>query len=195
MDSGMHRGDCRSYILLLSGGRTFRYLHYQCFSFPAAQKFYFYPGARFDLGDHVDRVLRTGQRLIVDPGHNISGYDPCLIGGAAIENGYDQDTAFIQACRINDILRHNLRFDADPATDDVAEFNDLPHYSQGQIGRNGQADPLRTTAAGYNCCVDPDQFPPRGNQGSTRIARIDVCISLDKIFERRNAYPVTPFWH
>ena len=136
-------------------------------------------------------MLRTVQGHAVDAGHNIAGHDSGPVGGAASENGHDQYPAPFQVQHVNDILRHYLRFDTDPTADHMAVFDDLLHDVQGQVDGYGQAYALGTTAAGNDRSIYPDQVSLRRDQRAAGIAGIDIGIGLDKVFERRDPYPVS----
>src|SRR5690606_315143 len=79
----------------------------------------------------------------------------------AIRAGARRARPALQAKGVGQLRRQRLDFDAQPATDDLAVFDNGLHHLQRKLDRDGEANALGPTGFGKNRGVDANQIAVR----------------------------------
>src|SRR5581483_2180309 len=98
----------------------------------------------------------------------------------------------LQAKGLRDLRRYILHMRADVAAGNRTVLDQLLHDILCHVHRDGEADALKTTGTGEDCCIDTDQLATRVDQGATRVARVDGCICLNEVLVVFNAQAAAP---
>ena len=85
-----------------------------------------------------------------------------------------------------------VRLNTKPASNDPAVSLDLFHNASNEIDRNRETYAGRAGILCQHCCIDADKLPRSIHERAARVALVDRCVGLNKVFKCRQAEKASP---
>src|SRR5260221_434247 len=136
--------------------------------------------ADFSRADFTADLLRCADRVALDGGNDVTGFE-IGFGGGAVWHHSPHDDAVVRRLDQRAKLRlvpERAYLDAEPGASELAGGDDLVGNLVGQVAGDGEADAgMQAVDEG----IDADDLAVDVDQRAATVARVDVGVRLDEV--------------